>query len=145
MGGSNEEGQTMRLSKLFVVVIAICIAGCDSGGDSNQGSSFTGNYLLISVEGQPLPAIIVQVLNDTVEITAGNIRINADQTFSSSATARLTESGGVTTETVSQTGTYTNNNTAFTFTYSDGTSETGSISGNDLTLISEGLALVFRK
>ena len=64
---------------------------------------------------------------------------------STSMTIRTSTVAGVTTDTENDAGTYTRNGTAFQFTSTDGTVVTGSLSGNTLTLTSDGLALVYRK
>ena len=134
----------MRPVALTVALAVSLLTGC---GDATGPEAIAGNYTLRSINGQDLPFIIVQVLADKIEVTAGSVRINSDNTFSSSLTLAITETeGGTTTsETGTTTGTYTLNGTAITFT-SEGETSTGSITGNTLTIIwDEGLTLVYQK
>ena len=134
----------MRPVALTVALAVSLLTGC---GDATGPEAIAGNYTLRSINGQDLPFIIVQVLADKIEVTAGSVRINSDNTFSSSTTLAITETeGGTTTsETGTTTGTYTLNGTAITFT-SEGETSTGSITGNTLTIIwDEGLTLVYQK
>ena len=123
---------------LFPILFLAC-------GDSTGPEAIAGNYTLRTIDGQDLPAVILQVLNDKVEVTAGSLRINSDLTFSSSLTAAATTSGTTTSATDTQTGTYTLNGTAITLRFQDASTSTGSITGNTLTVIDEGLSLVYRK
>ena len=123
---------------LFPILFLAC-------GDSTGPGAIAGNYTLRTIDGQDLPAVILQVLNDKVEVTAGSLRINSDLTFSSSLTAAATTSGTTTSATDTQTGTYTLNGTAITLRFQDASTSTGSITGNTLTVIDEGLSLVYRK
>jgi hypothetical protein len=52
----------------------------------------------------------------------------------------------VTTDSLPDAGTYALNGTAVTFTFeSDGSTGTGSLSGNSLTVAAGGLALIYKK
>jgi hypothetical protein len=54
-----------------------------------------------------------------------------------------TQDGQVTTDSIPNSGTYALNGTAVTFTFdSDGSTGTGSLSGNTLTVVAAGLALI---
>lgn len=133
------------LSALLMVASLFTLGACgDSTGPG--GGSITGTYKLQTVNGNPLPYVIVQVGSDKVEVSEGSLTLNADNTYSSRFTFRTTEGGQVTTETDTSVGTYTRNNNAITFTdSSDGETITGSVSGNTITFTEEGLVLVFKK
>jgi methyl coenzyme M reductase beta subunit len=61
-------------------------------------------------------------------------------------TVKTTESGQVTTESIPDAGTYTQNGTAVTFTFnSDGSSGTGTLNGNTVTVASQGFSLVYTR
>ncbi len=131
----------MRPVALTVALAVSLLTGC---GDATGPEAIAGNYALRTINGQDLPFILVQVLSDKIEITAGSVRINSDNTYSTSVTVAITEGGTTTSETGTSTGTYTLNGTAITFT-SEGETFTGSITGNTLTIIDEGLTLVYQK
>lgn len=142
------------MRKIFVAFFLasfFLFTGCDSAGsndssDNNAPSdNIAGTHSLKTIEGVALPYVVAQLLNDKVEITSGHIRINSNNTFSTSAIIKTTEAGVVSTVTVPESGDYTKTGTAMRFNYSDGTLDTGSISGSTITITSEGLIFVFKK
>jgi len=131
----------MRPVALTVALAVSLLTGC---GDATGPEAIAGNYTLRSINGQDLPFLIIQVLADKIEITAGSVRINSDNTYSASVTVTITEGGTTTSETETSTGTYTLNGTSITFT-EVGDTFTGSITGNTLTIIDEGVTFVYQK
>ncbi len=138
----------------FLTVMTVVLAGglltaCGDDGDATGtgGTSIFGTYTLQTVNGSSLPFVVIQVGNDKLEITAGSVRLNSDNTYSISISLRLTEAGTVTTETDTGAGTYTASGSTIQFSDSgDGEGPfTGSISGNTLTIIDEDVAFVFTK
>ena len=125
---------------LFLLIV---LSGC--GGDATGPESVAGNYTLRTINGQNLPFVVVQVLVDKIEVTAGSVRLNSDKTFSSSLTLATTDGGTTTSATETQTGTYALNGTAITLVFQASSPSSGSISGNTLTIIDEGLSWVFKK
>ncbi len=103
----------MRPVALIVALAVSLLTGC---GDSTGPEAIAGNYTLRTINGQDLPFLIVQVLDDKIELTAGSLRINSDNTFSANLTLATTDGGATTSETETTTGTYTLNGTALTFT-----------------------------
>ena len=132
----------MRPAALTVALAVGLLAGC---GNPTGPEAIAGNYTLRTINGQDLPFTIEAALLDgKIELAAGSLRINSDNTFSLSLTLATTEGGTTTSETETTTGAYTLNETAITLT-SDGETVTGSITGNTLTLIDEGLTFVYQK
>ena len=132
----------MRPAALTVALAVGLLAGC---GNPTGPEAIAGNYTLRTINGQDLPFTIEAALLDgKIELAAGSLRINSDNTFSLSLTLATTEGGTTTSETETTTGSYTLNETAITLT-SDGETVTGSITGNTLTLIDEGLTFVYQK
>lgn len=133
----------MRFVRL--VLTAAVFAGC--GGDSATGpGSITGTYELQTVDGDPLPYVVVQIGADRLEITGGRITLNADNTFSDRLEFRLVEDGETTDpdpETV--TGTYQASGSSVTLTYPGGETSTVTVSGGTLTQSVEGITFVYRK
>ncbi len=132
----------MRPAALTVALAVGLLAGC---GNPTGPEAIAGNYTLRTINGQDLPfAIEAQLLDGEIELAAGSLRINSDNTFSLSLTLATTVGGTTTSETETTTGSYTLNEMAITLT-SDGETVTGSITGNTLTLIDEGLTFVYQK
>ena len=135
----------MRKLLLLLLALLIPLAACgdDGVGPDNDDA---GTYALQNVDGSPLPAVLVSAgVNYRLEVTAAQITLNADRSFSSSFNYRQTVGGTVTTETENASGKYVRNNDDLVFTYSDGDQVTGSLTGNTLTIRAEGYQFVFQK
>jgi len=130
------------------VFLAFLVLGLVACGDDIVGpEDIAGTYTLQSIDGQTLPWVILQVGNTySMEIMAGSITINQTMTCSRSLTATLTDGGTVVTITETDVCTYTFVNGAIMFTWdSDGSTESGSIVGSQLTLTADGDVLILRK
>ncbi len=136
------------LAALVLLLAGGLLTASGDGGDATgpSGISIFGTYTLQTIDGTSLPFVVIQVGNDKIEITAGSVRINSDNPYSVSLTARVTEAGTVTTETKTITGTFSTTGSDIQFSdQGDGNGPfTGSISGNTLTIIEDGDSLVFR-
>ena len=138
---------------LCSLLLASAVVAC--GGDSATGpnASITGNYTLRTVNGNTLPAVFFQDAQEKDELTAGNINLNADNTWSGSLSAKATDlhSGAVLTESVPANGTYTNNNGALVLTDAqDGSQLSGTVGGGTLSIsgdigVGAVITLVFKK
>ena len=131
-----------------LLLVAVAVLGMTACGDSTGlgGGSTSGTYTLRTVNGANLPATILQVGADRLEITAASATLNVDNTYSTLVTLR--ETVGTASQTVSETdiGTYTETNGALRMTSTDTSVLTGSVGSGTLTLIGEnGVVLVFRK
>jgi hypothetical protein len=134
------------MKKLLVAMVVLAL-GC--GGDSTTEpttASVAGTWELSTVNGAPLPFIVIQSGTSKLEWTADVITATSTGSFTQISTFRTTDNGQVTTNTVPDAGSYTLNGTAVTFTFnSDGSTGTGSINGNTLTVTQPGTALVYIK
>ena len=128
---------------LLLVVAAAC------GGDSPTEptpTSVAGTWRLQTVNGSVLPFLVGQVGADKLELTSDVLTVAASGSFTQMTQFRVTASGQVSTEDVPDAGTYALNGTAVTFTFdSDGSTGTGSLSGNTLTVAGGGFAMVYKK
>ena len=145
----------MRPVALTVALAVSLLTGC---GDATGPEAIAGHYILRSINGQDLPFLIIQTLPDKVVLTAGSVRINSDNTYRTRLTAVTTVGPPTPSETETSVGTYTLTGTSITFTevrdvftevgqpFTEvGDTFTGSITGNTLTIIDEGLTSVFQK
>jgi hypothetical protein len=133
------------LSKVLVC-LTLFVAAC--GGDSTAPGTTTiaGSYALQTINGSPLPYAVVQVGADKVEVLNETVTLSEGGTFTQQGSVRLTENGVVSTQSYSDAGTYTRNGTAISFFFnSDGSSGTGTVSGNTITVAFSGFSLVYRK
>ena len=105
----------MRSACCTLAVVALL--GCGGGDDKTTApKTLPGNYPLVTVSGNPLPAVYYQEPGYKEELTAGNIALNANGTFSNSYTVKFTEGTSSTTVTLACNGAWSQsgNNLAFT-------------------------------
>lgn len=130
----------------FAAAAAFPLAGC--GGDSGTGpdrASVVGTWNLQTVNGQPLPYVIAQQGADKVELTRDSFTFSSS-TFTQTTDYRLTQGGQVTTGSDADAGRYTLNGDAVTVEFnSDGSSATGALAGNTITITDEGIVGVYRR
>jgi len=143
MTGFTRTARGRPLALLAALTLAAGMTACsDSTGPEPTP---VGTWTLVSISGSPLPFVLIQVGLDKLEVTAGRITINQDGTCSFSLTLRSTESGNVTTATETDVCTWTRNNNAMTFSYQDGTTASGSLSGDTLTLTTQSIIWAFER
>jgi hypothetical protein len=132
-----------RSQQVAWCVTLLCMVGC---GDSTGPDAIAGRYNLRSVNGEALPVVLIQVLDVTIEITDGHVQLSSSGTCSSSFTWVTSEGSVSDTEFEADTCTWTStNDVAVVFSWSDGTTDTGSLSGNTLTVADEGVVYVFSR
>jgi Lipocalin-like domain len=122
----------------------VLLSAC--GSDSTTAptpTSIAGTWNLTTVNGAALPFVLQA--SPKIEILSDQIVILANGTFTQSTQARLTNGTTITTQTIPDGGTYSLNGTAATFTFTDGGSETATVSGNSMTIAETGLSLVYNK
>ena len=128
------------MRKLIGSILLAMVVAC--GGDKATGpnASITGNYTLRTVNGNTVPAVVFQNTTEKEELTAGNINLNADRTWSGALSLRSTNltNGATATLSLPANGTYTNNNGSITLTdASDNTQLTGTVGGGTLTIVGD--------
>ena len=122
----------------------VLLSAC--GSDSTTAptpTSIAGTWNLTTVNGAALPFVLQA--SPKIEILSDQIVILANGSFTQSTQARLTNGTTITTQTIPDGGTYSLNGTAATFTFTDGGSETATVSGNSMTIAETGLSLVYNK
>ena len=135
-----------RLSALLPVFAAlVTLAACGGDASTNTGpASVAGTYTLRTVNGAPLPFTLAQLGDDKYEVTADAITLKDGGIWTGAGTTRATESGRVSTTTVTSTGTYSLTGTAITIT---GVTESssGTVERGTLTVTQDGLLSVYTK
>jgi hypothetical protein len=136
------------MRRLLVTTFALAttlLAGCGSDGSTAPTqASLAGSWSLSTINGSPLP-FVLQASGPKIEIMSDEFTVSADGTFTESTVARVTDGTTVSTITIPDNGTYTLNGTAAVFTFSDGSSGTGTVSGNTFTVASGGYSQVYTK
>lgn len=132
------------LRSASLVFVASLLTAC--GGDSTGPAQALGTYTLQTINGRTLPFIVVQLLDYKLEVTAGSITLNADQTFSHRTTVREDDAGQVTTEVFLIVGTFSQTGNTLLFTdAAEGEQYTGVLSGNSITISDPQVTLVYSK
>lgn len=93
------ENATMRIPRLALplVLAAALVAGCDRSPLSP--GEVAGRYLLVSVNGAPLPTVTVETPDATTTVVKSTLQLNADGSGTDSRVERFTaRPAGATTE-----------------------------------------------
>ena len=132
-----------------LIACMLLLVGAACGGDSPTqptSPSVAGTWSLQTINGTGLPYIVAQTGSDKVELTSDVLTVVGSGSFTQITQVRVTQNGQVSTQSIPDAGSYVLNGTAVTFTFnSDGSSGTGSLSGNTLTIAEDGFAYVYRK
>ena len=133
-------------------LIAACVlfiaasCGGDDAPTAPTMASIAGTWNLQTVNGSALPFTVAQSGSDKIEVLGDAITVTASATFTQLTQVRVTQGGQVSTQSVPDAGSYTLNGKTVTFTFnSDGSTGTGTLSGNTLTVAESGISLVYRK
>ena len=133
----------------FRIALASMLFAIACGSDSTTGPtavSLAGTWNLQSVNGSSLPFVIAQTGANKAELVSDVVTVVPTGSFTEITTVRNTINGQVTTSSVGDAGSYVLNGTAVTFQFnSDGSVGTGSISGNTLTVATNGFSYIYTK
>ena len=130
------------MRRIAMAVALACVCGC--GGDTAGPSTGAelGSYSLVSLDGRAVPTSITDA-GHQIEVLSGALVLSTGQKLRLTTTAR--PSPGATPVSNEVTGTYSLKGNTFTFTYSNGGRNTGTLSGNTIQMLNEGVAWLFRK
>jgi hypothetical protein len=129
---------------LFIFALT-ALAACSGDSSTDPNASVAGTYTLRTVNGSPLPYIILQSGANKYEITDDAISLTDGGTWTEIGHDRTTTNGQVTTSSITDAGTYTRNGTAITLNSPTNGPISGSVSGGTLTLTDLGVAAVYAK
>ena len=143
-----------RLAAASVIGSAAVLAGCggsdDVTGPGGSTPNVVGSYDLQSVNGDNLPATILQTPEGIIEVLSSNLVIRADGNFVVDFALRATTNDGQS-ETLSDvsTGTWILSGSLIALVFdTGGCSENGTVSSNRITFAQDctfGARLVFEK
>jgi len=133
------------MRRFLAVIALVALSACGSDSSTGISGSIAGTYNLTSVNGSGLP-FTLQASNPKIEILSDQLIINTGGTFTENGNFRITNGTSVTTQSLPDAGTYIQNGTAVSFVFqSDGSTGTGTISGNTLTVAQSGFSSVYTK
>lgn len=136
----------MRKLVAFFAALAIgVVAAC--GGDSTTQptmASLDGSWSLQTVNGAALPFVAAQSGQDKEEIMS-DVFTTSSGTFAEQMTVRTTISGQATMDTLPDSGSYALSGSTVTFTFSDSSTASGTVSGNTMTFVESGYRFVYKK
>jgi hypothetical protein len=135
-----------RLIAFALLILApIVVEGCGSDAVTNPAESAVGTFTLSSVDGGPLPLLIIggepklEVLNDVLTFAAGG-------TFTQKTTFRFTEAGVPSVEDHSELGTFTLEGSQLSIHFpSDNSTTKATLSGDKISVTGQGHALVYMR
>ncbi len=142
----------MRMTPIVLVLAALGLAACNDTNNNGVVSPnvLAGSFVLQSVSGNSLPAVVVDSANPALRLDAlsGVISINGGGQFVDATTFRQTSNGVISTRTVTCPGTYTVVGTVFSFVETTpapdcGRTFTGVITGTTLTASVLGIPAIF--
>jgi Lipocalin-like domain len=129
---------------LAIVVILVAIACGDSTGPTP--ASVAGTWNLQAVSGNSLPYTLSQSQVVVTQISGGAIVATRARTFTDTITVKTIANGQTTTAKYADAGTYSLSGTAISFVFkSDGSTGTTVLRGDSVTLVSDGLSLLYTK
>lgn len=137
------------MRRLIALLLTVGLVGCGSDATS-PSASIAGTWSLKTVNGAALPFVILASGTDKEEIVSDVFTLTANGAshgaFTQLSTYRLTQNGQVTSQSIPDAGTYTLNGSAVTLQFtSDGSSVTGSWSGNTITVGQSGVVGVYQR
>lgn len=127
------------------IVCALALAGC--GGDaSGPAVDLPGSYLLVNVNGVPLPVHLAETDRGSEFVDGGVLTLTANGTFSIMELDRVVTTKDTTTTQVTSAGTYTTTGTAIKLRYTTtNTSVSGTFSASTISLGAGGIVFVYQK
>jgi len=135
--------QSPKRVHVFLALLSLAALAC---GDSTSPESTVGVYALESINGSAPPVIIDQDASGTLEVTGGQVSLNADHTFSDRTDFRFTASNGaISTAQDITTGTYSQTGNTITLSPTGDTPYSMVLNGNTLTQIEPDFTIVYRR
>ncbi len=134
----------MRKVSMCMLATVAVMSACGGGGATGPGTEL-GTYQLVSVDGESVPVILKQGEAVTVALVSGSLRLFAGGAMDRERTVNTTLRGEANVLTQTDHGRYTIMGTQLVILLDDGTREVGSVEGADLSLLSDGHELGYRR
>jgi hypothetical protein len=134
------------MRRFLALALLLASASCSSDSSTNPTpESLAGTWNLSTVNGSGLP-FLLQAANPKAELLNDQLIVSAAGTFTETGNLRFTDADGVVNVPFTDSGRWALDGTAVNFTFlSDGSSGTGTVSGNSFTLGAFGFSYVYVK
>ena len=129
------------LQLCFLLTAGLLLSACKPEAKVAEGGDPTGDYVLVSVNGNKVPASVSHDGN-ALQVRSGSFTIKADGTCSTK-TVFVPPTGTEATREVSAT--YTKEGSKLTMQWQGAGTTTGTVEGNTFTMDNEGMVFVYRK
>ncbi len=139
--------RTLRTTALVLAAGLICVSACGSDSSTTPGVNVVGTFQLKTINGGPLPALLVQNAAGRSVVTDDEFTLNADHTYSEVGHLQITlTTGSVITQPEADAGVYSNTNGAVVLSSLDGNgTNNATVNGNTLTILLDGATLVYQR
>jgi hypothetical protein len=136
----------MQMRNFLLALTLLTAAGCSAYSTSPANESIVGTYKLMTINGSPVPFIVVDNATAKLEFLDDQVTLTESGTFTQIGHSRTTEGGKVTTATITLAGTYTRTGTSIVLRSGvDGTSDYGTVDGKSLMVDHFGLRAAYAK
>ena len=135
----------MRTRNLITAVLLSAFMAACGGDGVTEPDTVAGTYILKTVDGKPMPAVLYEEPGYKFELISSNYVLTEAGTFTNNASWRETDNGSVNTGNESSSGTFTVNGSTLSFISPGGDAFQGTRVGNTLTLNFEGVVAVYVK
>ncbi len=127
----------------LVLALALgAVCGCRNDTTGPTSGPEAGIYALIAVDGRALPTNVSEG-GTQIEIVSGTLTLGSGRSVRMSTSYRPSPGAAIVTTEVN--GTYAIDGTAMSFSFSNGGSGSGTLSGGDCAFLNEGLVWLYRK
>ena len=141
-----------RMLAIAYAVSTVVLSGCGSDSSTaptqalpeTSGSVLVGTWNLTTVNGAVLP-LLLQDMNPKIELMGDRLVLSSNGTFTQTMTARFSDGVSEMTQIYPYSGTFGMSGTLATFRFTDGTSGSGSVSGNTITVGGTGTSFVYQR
>jgi hypothetical protein len=133
-----------RTRRTWAVAFAAAAALSACGTDSSTEPTVFGTYSVISVNGQPLPRTTQEGPLSFTEIS-GTVVLKSDFTYTATFVGSATIGGQTTPATDTSNGTFTLSGSTITFVEAGVIEAVGTISGDTMTVTSDGEIIVLKR
>ena len=130
---------------LFSVGLAVLLAGCDPGSTLPETPDHVGTFVLRTVDGVPVPAVVFEEGTRRVELLSGRVSFGADLTAEDEYTYRITDVDVPRTVTTDDEGTYTVSDRKLLVTWGRGATESYALTDSTVTVFDGDLTLMFHR